>query len=274
MPVELSIIIVSYNARADLERCLASLNAAPPSVSHDIVVVDNASTDGSADAARTFRGVRVVASPTNGGFAAANNVGIRASSGRAVLLLNSDTIVPAGAIDALMGELDAHPEATVVGPRLVDGTGRAELSFGRMITPLNEIRQKRLIRGNTAGDPAIVREVEAMTRTRQWPDWVSGACLLVRRAAAEAAGLLDERYFMYTEDVDFCAAIRARGGRVLFTPAVEIVHLRGRSGASAAAATRAAYRRSHLAFYRKHHPALAPFLALYHRLRDRALQVQ
>ena len=274
MPVELSIIIVSFNARTDLEGCLASLRAAPPAVSHEIVVVDNASTDGSADVARAFPGVHLIASPANDGFAVANNLGIRASSGRALLLLNSDTLVPAGAIDALVRELDRHPETTVVGPRLVDGSGRPELSFGRMITPANEIRQKRLVQGNAAGDPAIVRKVESMTKTRQWPDWVSGACLLVRREAAEAAGLFDERYFMYTEDVDFCAAIRARGGRVLFTPDVEIVHLRGRSAASAPAATRDAYRRSHLAFYRKHHPALAPLVALYHRLRHRTLQVQ
>ncbi|HEX4348115.1 MAG TPA: glycosyltransferase family 2 protein [Vicinamibacterales bacterium] len=274
MAADLSIIIVSYNARADLERCLASLHTSPPTTALEIVVVDNASSDGSADAARAFQGVHVIASPSNKGFAAANNAGIRASSGRAVLLLNSDTIVPAGAIDALMAELAAHPDAAVVGPRLVDATGRAELSFGRMITPLNELRQRRLIHGNAAGDPAIVGEVEAQTSTRQWPDWVSGACLLVRREAAEAVGLLDERYFMYTEDVDFCAAIRGRGGRVLFTPDVEIVHLRGRSAASAPAATSAAYRRSHLAFYRKHHPALAPFVALYHRVRERFLQVQ
>ena len=96
------------------------------------------------------------------------------------------------------------------------------------------------------------------TRRRQHPDWVSGACLLVRRADAEAAGLLDERYFMYTEDVDFCAAIRARGRQVLFTPDVEVVHLRGRSAASAPAATARGYRRSQLAFYAKHHPRWVP----------------
>ena len=96
---------------------------------------------------------------------------------------------------------------------------------------------------------------------------MSGACLLVRRGDAEAVGGLDERFFMYTEDVDFCAAIRARGRRVLFTPDVEIVHLRGRSAASAPAATNAAYRRSQLAFYEKHHPRWAPVLKLYLRIR-------
>src|SRR5438552_9651439 len=127
-----------------------------------------------------------------------------------------------------------------------------------MIGTLNELRQKRLARG---------RGGEARTSRRQYPDWVSGAWLLVRRADAEAVGLLDERYFMYTEDVDFCAAIRARGRRVLFTPDVEVVHLRGRSAASAPAATRDAYRRSRLAFYQKHHPVLAPLLRLYLRVR-------
>jgi GT2 family glycosyltransferase len=265
--IDLSIVIVSYNARADLERCLSSLCDAPPRASHEIVVVDNASSDGSADAAGRFPGVRVIRSPANGGFAVANNIGIRATSGTNILLLNSDTIVPAGAIDRLLACLVRHPEVAIVGPRLVDGDGRAELSFGSMITPLNEVRQRRLVRGLAAGDPAIVAHVEAITRKEQRPDWVSGACLLVRRADAEAVGLLDERFFMYTEDVDFCASVRRRGRQVLFAPEVQIVHLRGRSAVTASAATRAAYQRSHLAFYRKHHPLWAPWLRVFRLLR-------
>ena len=265
--IDLSIVIVSFNARADLERCLASLHQAAPAARHEIIVVDNASTDGSAPAARQWPAVHVIESPTNRGFAAANNIGIRQSTGRALLLLNPDTIVPAGAIDGLLAELDPHSDAAAIGPRLVDGTGHAELSFGSMIGPLSELRQRRLMRGLERDDPAVRQQVEAMTRRPQSPDWVSGACLLVRREDAEAVGLLDERYVMYTEDVDFCAALRARGRRVLFTPGVEVVHLRGRSAATAPIATRAAYRRSHLAFYQKHHPAWAPFLRLYHWLR-------
>jgi GT2 family glycosyltransferase len=255
----LSIIVVSFNARADLERCLESLHAAPPSHRHEIIVVDNQSSDGSADAARRWPDVTVVENASNVGFAAANNVGIRHSRGDLLLLLNSDTIVPAGAIDRLIAALESRPDAAVVGPRLVDASGRAELSFGSMISPLNEWRQKRL---RTQPDT-----VERLTRTPRDVDWVSGACLLVRRADAEAVGLLDERYFMYTEDVDFCAAIRARGRRVLFTPDVEIVHLRGRSAAAAPSATSAAYRRSQVAFYEKHHPRWAPVLKLYLRIR-------
>lgn len=267
---DLSIIIVSYNARAELERCLASLTHPPPAISNEVIVVDNLSSDGSAEAARHSPGVRVIESGANRGFAAACNIGIRSSSSELVLLLNSDTTVPRGAIDALVRTIRSHADVAVLGPRLVDGEGHPEVSFGSMVSPLVEWRQKRLVRGVERRDPACLQRVERMTRQEQWPDWVSGACLLVRRNDAEAVGLLDERYFMYLEDVDFCAAIRARGRRVLFTPAVEVVHLRGRSAASERAATNAAYRRSQLAFYDKHHPAIALLLRLYLHVRGLA----
>src|SRR5204863_4125578 len=108
---DLSIIIVSFNARADLERCLASLHDAPPSRPHEIVVVDNASTDGSAGGARQWPDVRVIEAGANLGFAAGNNLGIRASRGAHLLLLNSDTIVAANAIDGLLSALHRHPDA-------------------------------------------------------------------------------------------------------------------------------------------------------------------
>ncbi len=254
---KVSIVIVSFNAREDLGRCLAALRDARPVATTEIIVVDNASTDGSADLARSQAEVRVLDAGANVGFARANNLGIRSSRSELILLLNSDTIVPAGAIDALVAELDRDAAVAIVGPRLVDGQGRAELSFGPMIGPINELRQQWRARG----------DVEQRTRRRQHPDWVSAACLLVRRADAEAAGLLDERYFMYTEDVDFCAAVRALGRKVLFTPDVEVVHLRGRSAASAPEATARGYRRSQLAFYAKHHPRWVPLLRLYLRMR-------
>ena len=255
---EVSIIIVSFNAAAELERCLASLRTAAPSASHEIIVVDNASADDSVQRARRL-GVHVIEAGANLGFAAATNLGIRASHGASLLLLNSDTEVPRGAIDQLLSELGRDRDIAVVGPRLVDGAGRPELSFGPNIGPLNEWRQKRRALG----------DVEEETRRRQYPDGVSGACLLVRRTDAEAVRLLDERYFMYTEDVDFCAAIRARGRRVLFTPDVEVVHLRGRSVATNPVAVEKARRRSQVAFYEKHHPVWAPLLKLYLRLRGR-----
>jgi hypothetical protein len=257
--IDVSIIIVSYNARVDLERCLESLRASPPSASHEIIVVDNQSSDGSVEAAAKWPRVRVIETGANLGFARATNVGIRASGGANLLLLNSDTVVPHGAIDRLLAELARDPDVAVVGPRLIDAAGRAELSYGRMIGPFNELRQKMRSRR-----PALV---ERLTRRRHSPDWVSGACLLVRRVDADSVGLLDERFFMYTEDVDFCAAIRRRGRRIVFTPDVEVVHLRGRSVAAVPAATAAAYRRSQIAFYEKHRPGWAPLLKLYLKLR-------
>ena len=133
----LAIVIVSYNSRRDLDGCLASLTQAPPRVAHEIVVIDNASADGTPDHVRTrWPAIRVIEAGTNAGFSGANNIGIRATTGELVLLLNPDTLVPAGAIDALCGVLDANPQAAIAGPRIVDGTGRPELSFGRMISPL------------------------------------------------------------------------------------------------------------------------------------------
>jgi GT2 family glycosyltransferase len=264
---DLAIVIVGFNAKADLLACLASLGAAPPLVSHQIVVVDNASQDGSAEAARAIDGVRVIALDTNAGFAAANNAGIRATQGELILLLNNDTIVPPGAIDALVARLRRDPRIGVAGPRLVDGDGRPELSFGKMIAPDVEWRRKWLMRAieRDAGDARVWLRNE--TSREHVVDWVSGACLLVRRRDAEAAGLLDERFFLYTEDVDFCASIRKLGRKVLFTPVATITHLRGRSRSSQPEASRQAYRRSHVAFYEKHHPLWAPVLKLYLRLR-------
>ena len=259
-----AIIIVSHNTRKDLENCLQSLHDHPPTATHEIVVVDNASRDGSVEAVRSrWPDVRVIALNSNVGFAAANNAGIRRTQSELVLLLNSDTIVPPGAIDRLIAAIRELPGASVVGPRIVNADGRSELSYGRMMTPFAELRQKLLMRHASA-----VRLAELTSKTRR-VDWVTGACLLVRRQDAEAAGLLDERYFMYCEDVDFCAAVRANGGKVYFTPRAQIVHLRGGSWTPGSGAGRESYRRSHLAFYRKHHPALAPILKAYLGLRGK-----
>jgi len=256
--MSLSIVIVSYNARADLVNCLLSLKKNPPSMPHDILVVDNGSEDGSVAAAQRIPGVRTIEMGRNAGFSAANNAGIRETAGELVLLLNSDTLVPPGALDALITRFESAADTGVAGPRLVDAEGRPELSFGRMISPWNEFRQKRRT------PEWIARE----TAREQFVDWVSGACLLVRRDDAVAVGLLDERFFLYTEDVDFCHAIRKKLGRqILFTPAATITHLRGRSRAAMPEASRRLYRASHLAFYEKHRPLYLPLLKLYLRRR-------
>lgn len=265
---DLAIVIVSYNTRQNLESCLHSLCASSPQVNHQIVVVDNGSSDGSVEAVRAgWPNVRLIQSSSNVGYARANNIGIRTTTSNLVLLLNSDTIVPPGAVDGLVKQLRAHPDVAVVGPRLVDADGHLELSYGRMIGPLNELWQK--LRSGTLkrNIPLLASSIVREATKPAFPHWVSGACLLVNRSDAEAAGLLDERFFLYGEDVDFCSTIRRSGRRVLFTPEVEVVHLRGQSWTHAPAATQTSYRQSQLAFYKKHHPAWVSALRLYLWLR-------
>jgi N-acetylglucosaminyl-diphospho-decaprenol L-rhamnosyltransferase len=266
--VILTIAIVAFNAREDLARCLDSLTAAPPRCAHEVIVVDNASTDGAPEMVHSrFPAVRLLRAPGNVGFSAGNNIAFRESSSELVLLLNPDTVVPAGAIDGLMKALLLDPAAAAVGPRLVDRDGRAELSFGPMPSPWGEAWQRWLGRAQQRGSWPMRPWVEWRTRRSRTVAWVSGACLLVRRADATAVGLLDERFFLYWEDVDFCAALRAAGRRIRFTPAVEVMHLRGRSTAGVGTATAIAYRRGQLAFYSKWRPRWAPLLAWYLRVR-------
>lgn len=266
----LAIVIVTHNSAHDIDGVLRSLSDPAPGTATEIAVVDNASTDGTPAIVRTrWPAVRLIALPENAGFSAANNRGVERTEGELVLFLNPDTVVPPAAIDRLVAALDRRPDVAIAGPRLVDADGRAELSHGRMISPWAELRQRMLVRGNDRRAWPFGGWVERLTRRTREVDWVSGACLLVRRADLTAAGGWDERFFMYAEDVDLCAAVRARGRKVLFTAESQIVHLRGRSAASAPTATRAAYRRSQLAFYAKHHPGWVPALRWFLKIRGR-----
>lgn len=261
----LSIIIVTFNSRADIDACLRSLTTGIR-IDREIVVVDNASTDGTAAHIRErWPGVRLMGLGANLGFARATNIGIQQTFGELVLLLNPDTVVPPDAIDRLVAALERDSRVAAVGPRIVDEAGHAELSFGSMASPAADLRQKILTRGGTGRLPILRSVVERMTRRTQDVDWVSGACLLAHRADLDAVGLLDERFFLYMEDVDLCASIRARGRRVQFVADVEVVHRRGAS--TEPAARNAAYRQSYLAFYQKHHPAWVPVVRTYLRLR-------
>ena len=266
----LAIIIVSYNSRGDLERSLRSVKDVAGEVDHTLVVVDNASTDSTRAYLREkWPGVRLIASEVNVGFAKANNLGAGSTASDLILFLNPDTIVTPDAVDRLVATMDARPDVAVVGPRLLDGRGRAELSFGSLMTPWAELRQKLLVRGNDLGLAPLRALVDRMTRRTREVEWVSGACLMIRRSDFEQAGGFDERFFMYAEDVDLCASVRERGRVVLFLAESEVVHLRGRSAASAAQATRDAYRRSQILFYAKHNPGWVPLLKAYLKIRGR-----
>lgn len=228
----LAVVVVTHNSRAEIDACLRSLVRGTASHPTDIVVVDNASTDGTPALVRqAFPDIRVIEAGANVGFARANNLGASAVTGALLLLLNPDTVVPPEAIPRLIRVLEAKPEVAIAGPRLVDEAGRAELSFGPPISPWGELRQKLLLSLYNRRVSMAVHYVERRCRAAGDRAWVSGACLLVRRIDWDAVGGLDERYFMYTEDVDLCAAVRRRGRRVWFAPEAEVRHLRGRSAA-------------------------------------------
>jgi GT2 family glycosyltransferase len=260
----LSTVIVTFNSAATLPACLEALHAHAPAAGGRIVVVDNASHDGTAAiVARDWPSVTLLRMEANLGFAAANNRGIRATTGDRLLLVNPDAEVTPHAVDHLMAALDVDSTVAIAGPRIVDGTGRAELSFGPHISPWAEAWQKLRVRGHEHGWPLIAASVDRDTQRPQYPDWVSGACWLARRTVLEAAGLFDERFFLYTEDVDLCARVRTAGHRVAFVPSAVVRHARGTSRATARAAADLHYRRSQVAFYEKHHPRWAPLLRRY-----------
>lgn len=268
-PQSLAVVIVSYNVRDELHDCLQSIVGHTDPFSATVTVVDNESSDGTVGMLRLrWPDVQVIEAGDNLGFARANNLGIRGSSSEFVLLINPDTIVPPGAIPTLLRALAARSDAAAAGPRIVDAEGFPELSFGWSISPMGELRQKIVGTLYARRVRSVVRRVDRWTRTPGTREWVSGACIALRRADLVAAGLLDERYFMYTEDVDLCVTLRRQGRAVLFVPQAEIVHLRGVSAARNPAAERLR-RRSQLAYYRKHHPAWAPLLGMYLRLLGR-----
>ncbi len=266
----LAIVVVTYNVRGELHACLRSLAAQTLPGPTSVTVVDNASTDGTSEMIRRdWPAVQLIEPRRNLGFSAGNNVGIRATRSDLVLLLNPDTVVPAGAIAALVAVLERHPRVAAVGPRLVGGDGLPELSFGSSTGPLGELRQKVVGALYDRRLGWMVRHVDACTRQPGPRAWLTAACLLVWRRDLDAVGLFDERYTMYMEDVDLCVALRQRGRQVRFAPDVEVLHLRGRS-AGRNPQTEVLRRTSQLAYYAKHHPRWVRPLKWYVGLSQRA----
>jgi hypothetical protein len=266
----LAIVIVTYNSREEIGNCLASVVGHTAPYATTVTVVDNASTDGTAALVRArWPAVRVIDAGGNVGFARATNLGIAATPGELVLLLNPDTVAPPGAIQTLARALASDPDAAIAGARLLDERHFPELSFGPPIGPWGELKQKALLALYHRRITRVVRYVERLSRQPGDRAWVSGACLLIRRRDLEAVGGLDERYFMYTEDVDLCTSVRARGRRVIFVPHAEVWHLRGRSAARNAETERRR-RESQVAYYEKHLPRWAGLLRLYLRVTRKA----
>jgi GT2 family glycosyltransferase len=248
---DVSVVIVSYNTRALLHDCLQAVRAST-SIALETFVVDNASPDGSGDmVAETFPEVHLIRSPENRGFAAANNLAIHDARGRYVLLLNPDTIVQPDTISRLAAFLDARPDVGITGPRVLNEDGSLQSCGYWYPTLLEEIRLSRQVEkiarrvwGEPRHDPNPARETEV--------DWVDGCCLLIRRSVIGRIGPLDEQYFLYAEELDWCRSATTAGWRIVTCPTAEMTHLRGRSSNQVHSRALALLVETRLRYYRKH----------------------
>ncbi len=254
---EVSVIVVNWNTRDLLERCLAAAQANAGRVSVELIVVDNASADGSAAMVRErFPGAHLILNSDNLGFARANNLGAAAAGGRYLLLINSDAFLTPGALEALVSLADAQPRAGLVGAQLRNADGTFQASH----TPFPTLWREFL----------ILTGLGRLVFGRQFPsrgpddglgpqrvDYVEGACLLARRDAYQAVGGLDEGYFMYAEEVDLCLSMRRHAWEVWYQPAARVTHLGGASSRARRPEQEGDLYVSRVRLFRKHYGALA-----------------
>jgi GT2 family glycosyltransferase len=235
--VKLGIIIIHYNASEDLARCLESLAANPPHCDHDVIVVDNSSRDPGLPAVQErFPAVHWLLSSENLGYARGANRGMAALAADYYLLLNPDIVVLPGSLDALLAFADAHPRAGVIGPQLLNEDGSIQDSCRRFYTLRTLLLRRTPLRHLAPRSATVAAHLmrDFDHRTARPVDWVLGGCLLVRRSTLERTGPLDERFFLYFEDVDFCFRMWQVGHEVLYTPDARFVHRHRRQSARGA----------------------------------------
>ena len=232
--MRLSVVFLSYNTRDLTRQALHSVLAAAEGLEAEIFVVDNASADGSANmVAAEFPQVKLVCNEANVGFSAGNNVALRQVTGEYALLINTDTIVRRDALHAMVEFLDAHPEAGACGCKILDPDGTLQLDSRRgfptplaafcKMSGLSRLFPKHPLMARyhlTHLDPEQTAEIEVL----------SGSCMMVRKAAMDQVGLLDEDYFMYGEDIDWCYRFHQAGWKIYYLPTTAIIHFRGESG--------------------------------------------
>jgi N-acetylglucosaminyl-diphospho-decaprenol L-rhamnosyltransferase len=256
-----SIVVVSWNTRAALARCLASVVRDPLGAESEVWVVDNGSSDGSAAMVEErFPRIRLVRNDANRGFAAACNQALVRATGQVAVLLNSDAMVEPGCLERLRGVLDRRPEIGVVGGQLIGPEGRPQRSHGRVPTVgafVGEMLGADRVPGLRRLVPSVASPPRRRERGRE-VGHVSGACLAIRRDVLERAGLLDERFFLYFEDTDLCVRARRAGFLVWFEPGALVRHEGQASAAQLGPEAEVQYARSASAFVRKHYgPAAA-----------------
>ncbi len=230
-----SVIIVEYQSLGELKKCLCSLRGALQDLTSEILVVSNSRYTGpeTRRLEEVVDGNRLIRSDSNVGFAKAVNAGLREAQGEYIFLLNPDCVLPNTHLVAAIGFLSQNPQIAVLGPRIVDEQGCIQESVRSFITPLDFGRRivVRFLgvhsdRGRTLKGGDHARPV----------DWVSGASMLIRRSAIDCAGMMDERYFMYVEDMDWCRSFRSRGYEVVYWPHLTVIHSAARASSAALSA--------------------------------------
>jgi hypothetical protein len=225
--IDLSVVIITYECRALLEQCIGSVRAATKTVSYEIVVVENGSTDGTPDWLRAQPDIRPIFNETNRGVAPARNQGLQAARGRYLLILDADTIVEPGAPDTLVACMDARPDAGLGAPKLTDADGNLQLTCRLYPTAFSKIYRRLPFR--------FAKKRLAEEFLEGWPhdsereaDYVIGACQIFRREAFEEVGPLDERIFYGPEDIDYCIRMWRAGWKVVYFPQAAVRHLERR----------------------------------------------
>jgi hypothetical protein len=225
--IDLSVVIITYECRALLEQCIGAVRAATKTVSYEIVVVENGSSDGTPDWLRAQPDIRPIFNETNRGVAPARNQGLQAARGRYLLILDADALVEPGATDTLVACMDARPDAGLGAPKLTDADGNLQLTCRLYPTAFSKIYRRLPFR--------FAKKRLAEEFLEGWPhdsereaDYVIGACQIFRREAFEEAGPLDERIFYGPEDIDYCIRMWRAGWKVVYFPQAAVRHLERR----------------------------------------------
>ncbi len=255
-PVKLSIIVVSYNTAELLQDCLQSVFQNQPKHDFEVIVIDNNSKDNSiAMIEKGFPFVKLLKNNVNLGYAKANNLAIKLTQGDYVLLLNSDTIIFPDTLDAIIDYLDSHPSVGVLGTELL-GINREiiQMSWGIFPSIMGEVIQKFLSPIYIRKYTAVRLMVQYLQRKERKVMLVTGAAMTIRKKVLKDVGLLDENFFLYFEEPDFCVRARKGGWDIVFNPAIKIVHRLGSSMKKLDnIVEKIHYRQSQLYFYNKHH---------------------
>ncbi|MGR3178532.1 MAG: glycosyltransferase family 2 protein [Candidatus Anammoxibacter sp.] len=247
---DVAFIIVTWNARDLLLDCLDSLFKQVSLIDYEVFVVDNGSNDGTVEAVKQrFDSVNLIANKENLGFAAANNQGLKEMSSRYAVLLNSDTIVLGGVFEKLVKFLDEHSDVAVVGPQLINKDGSKQNCFHNFPSLVIEVVGLGLLKSFFPDKyPSKRRNYNEPLET----DSILGACLMVRKEVVEQIGYMDEGYFFFLEETDWCFRMQNAGWKVFHIPDVKIVHLHGESTKKKLpVATWIEYYRSNYRFFKK-----------------------